>query len=132
MKFLRPVKFLGRLIRRRAAKIPRSVLAEAAAIAIPITAKPALRKTTAYACLQGCITARREKELGVHPARIVLRPAGFGAWVRERSRGHHKREHRQDGGARQSFRPQFRLSHPTASSFQASVQDGSPKANAGP
>jgi hypothetical protein len=105
---------------------------EGTALVIPVTAKPTLRETTAYACLQGRIAARCKEKLGIHPARVVLRSASFGARVCERSRGRHKREHRKDGGARPSFRPPFRLRHPPASSFLASVQDDGPNANAGP
>jgi hypothetical protein len=84
----------------------------------PATTKPALREATAYARLQGRIAARREEEFGVHPAGVVLSPARIGAWFCEGNLGRHKHESRQAGGERQSFRSQFCLRHPTASSLQ--------------
>lgn len=108
-KSARPVKFRGLVIFSR--PFVETLMIESAA-----TAKPALRKATAYACLQGGVTAWREEEFGVHPARVVLSPASIGAWFCGCRLRCHKRESRQDGGERQSFRSQCCLRHPTASS----------------
>jgi len=109
-KSARPAKFRGLVIFS-------GPLVETLVIESVATAKPALRKATAYACLQGGVTAWCEKEFGIHPARVVLSPASIGAWLCGCRLRCDKRESRQDGGERQSFRSQCCLRHPTASSF---------------
>jgi hypothetical protein len=107
------------------------MFAELTMIVVSTAVKPALRETSADTCLQSGVTARCKEQFGVHAAGIVLRPAGFGARVCESRLRCRKRENRRDGGERQSFRSQFCLRHPTASSSQASVLDGGPKASDG-